>query len=106
MNRSFLKGLFFIFERLLTFSLSVYIVLSVLHQLIHYRHLKSEERCSTMKKEKKPINLKWMVLAVALACTFFFVLVFIGFEVQKDLIPNSVPLMQGHEQAIGLQKHE
>ncbi|WP_440602210.1 hypothetical protein, partial [Bacillus safensis] len=71
-----------------------------------YRHLKSEERCSTMKKEKKPINLKWMVLAVALACTFFFVLVFIGFEVQKDLIPNSVPLMQGHEQAIGLQKHE
>ncbi|WP_395894029.1 hypothetical protein ACH2FV_14085 [Bacillus safensis subsp. safensis] len=58
-----------------------------------------------MKKEKS-INLKWMVLAVAIACTFFFVLVFIGFEVQKDLIPDSFPLMQGHEQAIGLQKHE
>ncbi|PCK20420.1 hypothetical protein CEY02_13465 [Bacillus pumilus] len=59
-----------------------------------------------MKKEKKPINMKWMVLAVALACTFFFVLVFIGYEVQKDFIPNSVPLMHGHDQAIGLQKHE
>ncbi|MDM5299167.1 hypothetical protein QUF51_13410 [Bacillus pumilus] len=59
-----------------------------------------------MKKGKKPTNMKWMVLAIMLACTFFFVLVFIGFEVQKDFIPDSVPLMQGYDQAIGLQKHE
>ncbi|MFS0654491.1 hypothetical protein [Bacillus sp. 179-C3.3 HS] len=40
-----------------------------------------------MKKEKKPIHLKWTVLAIMLACTFFFVLVFIGFEIQKDFMP-------------------
>ncbi len=35
-----LRVCFYFLNKLLTFMLGVYIVLSVLHQLIHYRHLK------------------------------------------------------------------
>lgn len=58
------------------------------------------------EKRKKTNQFKVDGAGCCVSMYIFFVLVFIGFEVQKDFIPNSVPLMQGHDQAIGLQKHE